>query len=193
VNLEDNEDFIRHLSSERPLEVLIRGHLWVESELIGILEDVIPFPVLIDLGRFTFPQKVSLVAAHGFIRPDDVSAYLKLNALRNKVAHNLAAEPGEDYVNELFNSLGSNLRRIINGLRDDGSFHPQWDEWIWRLRFAVLGLCIGLSAERERLAEYRRQVREANERLRASAQHLLDVAGKQAKLADRHGEDDKKL
>ena len=59
VNLEDNDDFIAHLTSDRPLEVLIRGHLWVEAELIGILEDIIPFPAFIDLGRFTFPQNDS--------------------------------------------------------------------------------------------------------------------------------------
>lgn len=184
MNLEDNDDFIAHLTSDRPLEVLIRGHLWVEAELIGILEDIIPFPSLIDLGRFTFPQKVSLVAAHGFIRPDDVPAYLKLNALRNKVAHNLAAEPDESYVTELFTSLGSNLRRIINGLADDDSFHAQWEQWIWRLRFAVLGLCISLGTERTRLVEYRRQVQQTNERLRASARHLLNVADRRARPAD---------
>src|SRR5450755_2483965 len=83
MNLEDNDDFIKHLTSEQPLEVLLRGHLWVEAELIAVLEDVLPFPEQIDLGRVSFPQKVSLVAAHGFIRPGDVPGYMKLNSLRN--------------------------------------------------------------------------------------------------------------
>src|SRR5579864_1516973 len=97
----DNDPFLDQLSGATPLETLLRGHLWVEAELIAALEDILPFPSQIDLGRVSFPQKVSLVAAHGFIRPGDVPAYMKLNSLRNKVAHNLAAEPNEDYADEL--------------------------------------------------------------------------------------------
>jgi hypothetical protein len=174
MNPEDSDDFIKHLTSEQPLEVLLRGHLWVEAELIAVLEDVLPFPRQIDLGRFSFPQKVSLVAAHGFVRPEDVPGYMKLNSLRNKVAHNLAAEPDDNYAHELLKSFGPHLKHLVDDFPNQSGLH--WDEWVWRLRYAILALRINLSSERQRLAEYRRQVQHANARLRASAQHLLDLA-----------------
>jgi hypothetical protein len=112
MRVEDNDRFVTHLTSAQPLEVLLRGHLWVEAELIAALEDILPFPKQIDLGRVSFPQKVSLVAAHGFIRPEDVPAYMKLNSLRNKVAHNLSAEPGEEYAHDLLGSFWTTPKRL---------------------------------------------------------------------------------
>lgn len=159
--------------SAQPLEVLLRGHLWVEAELIAVLVDILPFPKQIDLGRVSFPQKVSFVAAHGFIRPEDIPAYMKLNSLRNKVAHNLSAEPDEEYSRDLLKSFGPHLNALIIDFQERPEFH--WNEWIWRLRYGITALCINLSTERERLNEYRKQVQEANDRLRASAQHLLNI------------------
>jgi hypothetical protein len=179
MHIEDNDQFTEHLTSARPLEVLLRGHLWVEAELIAVLQDVLPFPNLIDLDRLNFPQKISFVAAHGFIRPEDIPAYMKLNSLRNKVAHNLTAEPGEEYANDLISSFGPHLKHLIDELSKESDL--RWEEWIWRLRYAITALCINLGTERERLTEYRRQVLHANAKLRESAQHLLSVFGDQAK------------
>ncbi len=94
---DDDNRFFEHLSSASSLEVMLRGHLWVEAKLISALEQALPFPGLVDFGRFTFPQKVALAAGHGFIRADDVPAYLALNRLRNKLAHRVSKEPGEAY------------------------------------------------------------------------------------------------
>lgn len=167
---EENERFLRDLSSDSPWEMIIRGHLWVESELIATLQDVLPFPEHVDLGRFLFPQKVALVTAHGFIRPLEVPAYLKLNALRNKIAHNVDTEPGQDDEQALVDSLGPYLRHMWFLI---GKKQTAWPD---RLRHVILAMCISLSVERERLADYRRQVAEANRRLRASAQRLVDAA-----------------
>ncbi len=104
--------------------------------------------------------------------------YMKLNSLRNKVAHNLAAEPNEEYARELLNSFGPHLKHLVGALSNQPDLH--WDEWVWRLRYAILALHISLGSERQRLAEYRMQVQHANAKLRASAQHLLDVTSRQA-------------
>src|SRR5690242_9787396 len=49
------------------LEIVLRGHLWIESEIIGGVTDQFPFPDQIDVARLTFPTKLSLAAAHGLI------------------------------------------------------------------------------------------------------------------------------
>ena len=173
---DDETRFFEHLTSESSLEVLLRGHLWVEAQLITALEEVIPFPSLVDFGRFTFPQKVALAAGHGFIRADDVPAYLKLNALRNRLAHRVTEEPDEAYATELYGVLGAHLRRLLAGFADEQRW--EWSDWLQRLRLCIMAMYIALDTDTDRLRAYRRQVQAANEALRASAERLIDVASR---------------
>ncbi len=164
-----------HLGYGSAFEVVLRGHLWVEAQLTAVVTDVLPFPDLVDMDRFTFPQRVALAAAHGFIRPDDVAAYMRLNALRNRLAHRVNVEPGADFADELLSAFGPHLRRLVDDFSRGERW--QWEDWVQRLRLCVLAMCVSVDNERQRLLAYRREVREANERLRVSAQRLLDAAG----------------
>lgn len=110
------------------LEVLLRGHLWAESELIGILEDVLPFPARIDFARVRFPLKVALVSGHGHLEQEEAHAYLKLNSLRNKIAHNLHAELGQDAVTTLLSSFGGRLNNMLGDADDNEAVMVSTDE-----------------------------------------------------------------
>ncbi len=162
MHVVDDSRFKEHLMRPTALEVLLRGHLWAESELIGILEDSLPYPQHIDLSRLGFPLKVALVAAHGRLRADDMPVYLKLNSLRNKIAHNLHTELGEEQVNELFGTFGDRFKFMYKEA-DIHAFLKSPDEahYIGRLRAAIAYMCIALSSEREKIAEEQRQQREA--------------------------------
>jgi hypothetical protein len=163
-----------HVGEGTPFEVVLRGHLWVEAQLISVLEEVLRFPGEVDLARFAFPQKVALVAAHGFIRPSDVAGYMKLNSLRNRLAHRAGDDPDEASADGLMQAFGSHLRSIIDPFRDDPQW--EWSEWQSRLRLAVLTLYIALDAERDKYVAYRREVGAANRRLRQAAQRLVASA-----------------
>lgn len=174
-----------HLAEGSPFEVVLRGHLWVEAQLISVLEEVLPFPDEVDLARFTFPQKISLVAAHGFIRPADVASYMKLNALRNRLAHRAEEDPREDWADGLLDSFGPHLRNLIQPFAAGPQW--QWDDWQSRLRLGILTLCIALDAERDRYVAYRREVRQANRRLRQAARRLVAAAGSHTPEGDGQG------
>jgi hypothetical protein len=75
---ERERQFLAHISIDAPLEIVLRGHLWVESSLIRLIEEVLPHPEAIDLARFSFPQKMGLGVALGLVRSEYASAYLKL-------------------------------------------------------------------------------------------------------------------
>lgn len=74
------QSFLADLNSESLLQLVVRGHLWIEGELIALIEQSLPFPSMIDLARLTFPTKLDLAAAHGHVREEDIPAYRKLNA-----------------------------------------------------------------------------------------------------------------
>lgn len=160
------DDFWAHVGDGSMFELVVRGHLYVEAELLLTLEEALPFPALADLDRFTFPQKVALAAAHGLLRADDKPAYSKLNALRNRLAHNLRSTPTPKDEAELVGCLGKDLRRYI----DAAQATPKKSlEFPMGLRITVMAMCFQLRNNRE-------VMREANEGLRASVQRLVDLA-----------------
>lgn len=134
----EGSKWLTDINAQTPLELVMRGHLWIESRMIDLLNDIVPFPSRIDFGRFTFPQKVALVAAHGGLDDDDVAAYLKLNSMRNKVAHRLdAALSAEDEV-ALINCLSPVLRG--SSLVDDRRVAGQ--PWPYALRHIMAAMII---------------------------------------------------
>src|ERR1700733_374857 len=173
MHIAEDPRFKEHLMRPTVLEVVLRGHLWAESELIGVLEELLPFPQHIDLSRLGFPLKVALVAAHGRLPADDIPAYLKLNSLRNRIAHNLHSELTEEQVDELYHSFGARFNYLHNETNPNALLNSS-DEasWIGRLRAAIAYMCIALSSEREKILEEQRQQRETIERYNKLVERL---------------------
>ena len=102
----DKKQFEAHLfKPESSFEILIRGHLWIESLINQILAVHITDSSVLDVDRMGFRQKVDIAQAFGYISPEDGRALRELNRLRNKLAHNLSAEPGESDIRSLVNML----------------------------------------------------------------------------------------
>lgn len=90
-----------HNEGRSLVEVLLRGHLWVETHLVGLLESELANPDALNLDRMAFAQKVSLANALGLLSPDEVATMKVLNRMRNRLAHNLGGEPTEEAIAEL--------------------------------------------------------------------------------------------
>jgi hypothetical protein len=82
---------LKNLLNEDPLGAVIRGHLYVESKLIQLIEEALPDPGAIDLARLQFPIKLDLAVALELLSDSDKRAYAALNAVRNTMAHNADA------------------------------------------------------------------------------------------------------
>lgn len=156
------------------LEVLLRGHLWVESQLTAVLEDVLLHPEHANLARMSFANKLALVAAHGFVRDEDMSAYRVLNKLRNRSAHNLPGEPTGAEVRMLVGSLSPLVRASYEETLTLSSKSPSE---LSTLQLVVVLLAVRLSHEREQFARYRDSVANSNHALRTAAMRLLNAAG----------------
>src|SRR5689334_13028913 len=68
---------------------VIRGHLFVEHVLIHFLTEALPHHDLVQLDRISFNLKVELCAGLGVLPKALIAPMKKINALRNKTAHNL--------------------------------------------------------------------------------------------------------
>lgn len=155
--------FLAHISIDAPLEIVLRGHLWVESSLIRLIEEVVPHPEAIDLARFSFPQKMGLGVALGLVRSEYASAYLKLNALRNRVAHDLFSAITKEEQDELLQALGPPLRQV-SGVDDeehkDEAFPDPLRAAIATLFLELEGVQDSVIKQREDMAALHKRVQE---------------------------------
>ena len=68
-----------------------------------------------------FRQKVDIAQAFGFISREDGYALKALNRLRNKLAHNLMAEPSESEIRDLVNTLTGAVKAAFDAV----THHPE--------------------------------------------------------------------
>jgi hypothetical protein len=160
---ERERQFLTHINVDAPLEIVLRGHLWVESSLIRLIEEVLPRSEAIDLARFSFPQKLSLGVALGLVRAEYTSAYLKLNTLRNRVAHDLFSAITKAEQDELLQALGPTLRHV-SGV--DAEQHEN-DPFPDPLRAAIATLFIELEAVRDSAIKQREEMAALHNRVQA--------------------------
>lgn len=157
--------FFKDVGDGSVFESVLRGHLWVESELLRSLDAALPFPDRIDLDRLGFNAKVDLAAALGLMREDEAPGYRKLNAIRNRMAHRLDHALTEIDEMDLLNALGERHRGHVEAVLAENM--P--GDFPYRLKYAITGMCIVLQIDRRRMQE-------ANAHLRAAAQRLTRVA-----------------
>lgn len=152
------------LESDSTLERVIRGHLFVESALISLIETKFLFPDRVDLARFSFQQKLDLALAHGFMWPEDEPSYRKLNALRNKIAHKLDYELDEQDIADISNCLGPQMKQAFDTWKPENA--NETISWIIAL------LCLRLHRER---AAYTAHIAERDELLRQAIETIREV------------------
>jgi len=80
--------FGQHINSREPMEVLIRGHLWIEASVGALLDQKLMKPQALE-ERLSFYHRLSFANALGIISDDDLLLIRRINKLRNRMAHQL--------------------------------------------------------------------------------------------------------
>jgi hypothetical protein len=127
----------------------MRGHLYVESRLIQLIEDALPDPGAIDLSRLSFRIKLDLAVALKLISETNKLGYIQLNALRNQMAHNVDAEPTKIDEKRLYQALNEEQRKFADSLSHGIGI-------LGTLKSSIAALCVevlGLLLERRREAK----------------------------------------
>jgi hypothetical protein len=110
------KQILKAMKGGDPLGALVRGHLFVESKLIELIEDTLHNPNAIDLSRINFPTKLNLAVAMGLLPESERRGYTALNALRNRVAHNFETELVASDENTLLKSFSKELKTKTNNM-----------------------------------------------------------------------------
>lgn len=176
---DDTALFLEHINADEPLEIILRGHLWIESALIEVIRDALKVPDALKMDRLSFPQKIDLAVALGVFDSKQAPAYMKINQLRNKVAHQLASAIGEPEELELIQILSEEQQNSVGEHESRG--------FPYRLRVVIVSLwtylhaLVELQNQRKKIGELVRELGIAEmKRLIASSElqspeNLLDA------------------
>jgi hypothetical protein len=130
--------------------MVIRGHLHLEHVLIQTLLDAFVVPDAVQLRRINFPAKVDLCIALGLIPEFWRDAVLKMNEMRNRVAHRLKFEFAESEKVELVKMVPKFLREI---LLDDAKVAPnELEKLAWWRIFYIATLWLDIARQKAKVA-----------------------------------------
>jgi|SRR5699024_5291299 len=130
TNEEKERLFLDNIEKKDPLQIVVRGHLFLENELIHLLESTFPQKDCLDPSDLRFPMKVKLVGALGLLPKESISSYLKFNSLRNKFAHRLDMEITSEEIKKLINSLSKQQSYVFVKRNKDTNIEEDHIEYL---------------------------------------------------------------
>ena len=107
--------FSEDTEGEDELQVILRGHLYIEHELEKSLRLKLVEPDYILGSRFMFASKVNLAAALGLLPKDIKKIYEKLNSIRNNYAHRLDFKITDKHLNDIVSCMSESVKRRYSG------------------------------------------------------------------------------
>lgn len=159
----DLKRYLEHTKGRSLVEILLRGHLWLENAVVGLIEAEVQNAEVLSLGRMSFVNKLNLAEALGVLSSEDARSIRTINRIRNRLAHELDGEPTvqelvaiEESMTESQLSLASKLSRV----RDEGESIRDSDVLV-RLSMSILALLAEIEQHRQRHAywkKYRTQI-----------------------------------
>lgn len=157
-NPPNEADLILAAIEPQAFHIAITGHLAIERVIEVCISESVPNPSYLDLVRNKFAQKLSLAVAFGILEESATPAYKALNALRNRVAHDLVHTLDKQAVVDLRNCLSPTQRR--------GLLASPPVDLVQALREVVVALYSELRAAVERRREQRLRVQAYNDMTR---------------------------
>ena len=130
TNEEKERSFLDNIEKKDPLQIVVRGHLFLENELIHLLEATFPQKDCLDPSDLRFPMKVKLVGALGLLPKESIPSYLKFNSLRNKFAHRLDMEITSEEIKKIINSLSKQQFYVFEKRNKDTDIEEDHIEYL---------------------------------------------------------------
>ncbi|MGG1151241.1 hypothetical protein [Bacillus wiedmannii] len=106
----DVQDFLSATVGMDELQMILRGHLYIEHELERLLKIYLVEPKHILTDRFMFMNKLNLAVALGGLSSGKKNSYKKLNDLRNRYVHALKFKMSEQDLTGLVDSFDADLK-----------------------------------------------------------------------------------
>lgn len=84
--------FANDINEETYLQIILKGHLYIENRLIELIKVKLVNPHAINLNDLNFPTKINLARALGLLDNKKSKLLRNLNRIRNNLAHDLNFE-----------------------------------------------------------------------------------------------------
>ncbi|CJV76078.1 Uncharacterised protein [Streptococcus pneumoniae] len=107
--------FTEDTKGEDELQVILRGHLYLEHELEKSLRLELVEPDYILTNRFMFTSKVNLAVGLGLLPKSRKKIYEKLNSIRNNYAHQLDFKITEKHLNDVVSCMDEEVKKRYSG------------------------------------------------------------------------------
>ncbi|WP_026478306.1 hypothetical protein [Alkaliphilus transvaalensis] len=102
------KDFMDYTETEDLMGIILRGHLFIENELMTLISNVLVNPSKIKLPYFS--NKLDAAFSLGIIEEQWYGAFKKLNKVRNNYAHDLRYEFSENDYEDLVSTLSKDAK-----------------------------------------------------------------------------------
>lgn len=107
-----SDRLVASLRHDEELVAVIRGHLYLESQLNRLIDTLLPFPDQISDSRLGWPQRVDLALALGL--EDRYGPPLrKMGKIRNLFAHDPSCGLDDSDVRALYDSLAKEDKDVV--------------------------------------------------------------------------------
>lgn len=83
------EIFNKDVKSDNPIQVILKGHLYIEHELRELLEKNLKNPYVLEWHKLSFSQIAKLVFSLGLLPMELFKTIMEINKIRNRYSHNL--------------------------------------------------------------------------------------------------------
>jgi len=113
LNLEsDINQFEHDTNGEDALQIILRGHLYIEREITALLKFRLEEEDHEEIftSRFLFYSKLNWAVALGLIKRENKLAYKNLNDIRNSYAHELGFQLDDKRVNDVVSAMSRGMR-----------------------------------------------------------------------------------
>ena len=109
----DATAYIREINAADSLRIVVSGHLYIEQALSSLVRTRLPHPDAVELGDLRFFQLLDLAIALDMVHPAERRAYIQVNTLRNKLAHEVGTVVTNGDVDDLIKTMNPFQRQAV--------------------------------------------------------------------------------
>ena len=106
------ERFHLDINSENPMQIILKGNLYIEYALRERLKEHLENPEILEYDKFTFNQLARLVFSLGLLPVDIFKTVMKVNNIRNLYSHDLTYNFNEEEYKKLEITFSTDFKKI---------------------------------------------------------------------------------
>lgn len=106
------EKFHLDINSENPMQIILKGNLYIENALRERLKKHLQNPDILECDKLTFNQLAKLVFSLGLLPVDIFKTVMEVNHIRNSYSHNLKYNFNEEEYRKVESTFSPDFKKM---------------------------------------------------------------------------------